>query len=140
MHTMDYWRTPEPLEVVGLYIYVTTAMIAAATLVDLVVTLYQMLTPGSESSAFPVPLVGTAGAATAYAKITVPAIVTPGYISGKVLRRLFNPITWLPGVEYKLYVTTALAASPSGAYQAGLLVDFHPESGANCTQLTELTS
>jgi len=140
MATMDYWRTPEPLEIVGIYMIVTTAVVASATLVDGVYTLYKMATAESDSNAAAVPLVAPEGASTAYAKMTIKAIVTPGYVAGKVFRRLFNPIIWLPGEQFKIYCTTALAASGSGVVEFGLLVDFHPEIGANCTKLVEFTS
>ena len=140
MATMDYWRTPEPLEIVGIYMIVTTAIVASATLVDGVYTLYKMATAESDSNATAVALTAPEGASTAYAKMTIPAVVTPGRVAGKVFRRLFNPIIWLPGVQYKMYCTTALAASASGVVEFGLLVDFHPEAGANCVLLTDLTS
>jgi hypothetical protein len=120
----------EPIEIIGLFVQVVSAIYATATLVDLVITL--------EKSGSAVALNQPEGASAAYATITIPAVVTPGKAAGKVYRRFLDPITVKPGELMQLYVTTAAAASPQGTYLAGILFDYHPEIGANCANIVDV--
>jgi hypothetical protein len=122
----------EPKEIVGLFVYVVTAIYGVATLVDMVISLYK--------SGSLVPAVQPQGASTSYIKITVPTVATPGKAAGTVYRRLCNPVIVLPGQPIVLNITTAAAASPQGTFMCGVLVDYHPEVGANMLNLVDVTA
>jgi hypothetical protein len=122
----------EPAEITGMFLYVVTACYAVATLVDMVVSLYK--------SGSLVPSVQPEGASTVYLRMTIPSIVTPGHAVGTVYRRLFNPVIVLPGEPIVLNITTAAAASPTGTFMCGVLVDYHPEVAANMTNIVDLTA